>query len=124
MANALDTAKLLRDAVRFEKIFSALQTAEYYAKPIDSGKSKRVWSTNWLLTNWIPNNFKAEDIAGKTGFINDSMYNFVVSLTNPDKNTAIIVVMGANSNEERFSEALDLALWAFDNFTWPKRFIE
>ncbi|MEK7680439.1 MAG: serine hydrolase [Patescibacteria group bacterium] len=121
MANAIDAAKLLRDALRFDKIFTTLQIGEYFAKPIGTSKSKQVWSTNWLLTNWVPNNFKVEDIAGKTGFINDSKYNFAVSLTNKDKRQIIVVVMGANSNEERFSEARDVAEWAFENYIWPDK---
>ena len=118
MANALDTAKLLIDALRFDKIYTTVQTGEYYTHPL-GGKPRRVWTTNWLLTNWIPNNFKVENIAGKTGFIDDSGYNFAVSLTNEKKHAIAVVVFGAVSNEARFSEARDLAQWTFDHYLWP-----
>ena len=119
MANALDTAKLLIDALRFDKIYTTVQTGEYYARPLNGNKPRRIWTTNWLLTNWVPNHFKMENIAGKTGYIDDSGYNFVVSLSNEKKRAITVVIFGAASNEARFSEARDLAEWTFANFLWP-----
>lgn len=119
MANALDTAKLLIDALKFDKIFTTVQTGEYYVQPLNGNKLRRVWTTNWLLTNWIPNNFKVENIAGKTGYIDDSGYNFVVSLSNEKKHGITVVIFGAATNEARFSEARDLAEWTFDHYLWP-----
>ena len=119
VANALDTAKLLIDALKFDKIYTTVQTGEYYAHPLNSDKPRRIWTTNWLLTNWIPNNFKVENIAGKTGYIDDSGYNFVVSLTNEKKHSITVVVFGAATNEDRFSEARDLAQWTFGHYLWP-----
>ena len=119
MANALDTAKLLIDALKFDKIYTTVQTGEYYAHPLNGKKARRIWTTNWLLTNWIPNNFKVENIAGKTGYIDDSGYNFAVSLTNEKKHSIAVVVFGASTNEGRFSEARDLAEWSFGHYLWP-----
>lgn len=119
MANALDTAKLLIDALKFDKIYTTVQTGEYYAHPLNGGNARRIWTTNWLLTNWVPNNFKVENIAGKTGFIDDSGYNFAVSLANEKKHNITVVILGAATNEDRFSEARDLAQWTFDNYLWP-----
>lgn len=117
MSTAVDTAKLLIDALKFDKIYTTVQIPEYYAHPF-GGKARRIWTTNWLLTNWVPNDFKAENIAGKTGYIDDSGYNFAVSLTN-NKHTITVVIMGAANNEARFSEARDVASWVFANYAWP-----
>ncbi len=118
MASGLDTAKLLIDSLKFDKIYSTVQVAEYYSHPF-GGKAKRVWTTNWLLTDWIPNNFKMENIAGKTGYIDSSGYNFAVSLSNGKNHVITVVVLGASTNEGRFGEARDLAEWAFKNYLWP-----
>lgn len=118
MASGLDTARLLIDALKFDKIYSTVQIAEYYSHPF-GGKAKRVWTTNWLLTNWIPNNFKMENIAGKTGYIDSSGYNFAVSLSNDKRRVITVVVLGASTNESRFAEARDLAEWTFKNYLWP-----
>ncbi len=118
-ANVLDTVKLLKEALRQEKIFSTLRIGEYYAKPLLADKTRRVWSTNWLLTNWIPNNFIPEHIVGKTGYTSDSGYNFTVRLTDATNHSLRIAILGALTNESRFSEARDLADWVFGHYLWP-----
>lgn len=119
VGSARDIAKLLKEALRFDKIAQALNTGECYLHPLNASKAKRVWSTNWLLTKWVPNKFDAEDICGKTGFINDSRYNFVVRIADADEHKIIVAIFGAATNETRFSEARDLAEWAFDKYLWP-----
>jgi D-alanyl-D-alanine endopeptidase (penicillin-binding protein 7) len=119
VANAMDTARILKEALRQDKIFSTLSLGECYIQPLDADKPRRVWSTDWLLTNWIPNDFTAENIIGKTGYINESGYNFAVRLTDKKDRIVRVVVLGANSNETRFSEARDLAEWVFKNYLWP-----
>ncbi len=119
VASALDTARLLIDALKFEKIYTTVQTGEYYIRPLESKKARRIWTTNWLLTNWVPNNFKVENIAGKTGYIDNSGYNFAVSLGDDKQHNISVVIMGAATNEERFSEARDLAQWTFNHYLWP-----
>jgi D-alanyl-D-alanine carboxypeptidase len=119
VGSARDTAALLKEALRFEKIARALNTGECYLHPLNSSKDKRVWSTNWLLTKWIPNDFDKDNICGKTGFINDSRYNFVVRLADNDNYKIIVAIFGAATNEMRFSEARDLAEWIFDKYLWP-----
>lgn len=118
MAKAGDVALLLNAALAKEKIIKALQTAEYYASPIDK-KQRRVWNTNWLLTHWIPSEFKGVQIAGKTGYILDSDYNFVVRLTDSLGHGIRAVILGSASNETRFTEARDLANWVFGHYLWP-----
>jgi D-alanyl-D-alanine carboxypeptidase len=120
VASARDVAALLKESIRFNKICKAMHTAEYYAHPVNQEKALRVWSTNLLLTNWIPNEFKAEDIAGKTGYIADSGYNFAVRLTNANAHSIRVVVLGTTSAEARFTEARDLARWAFEHYLWPE----
>jgi len=120
VASARDVALLLKESVRFSKICKAMHTAEYYAHPVDQQKALRVWTTNWLLTNWVPNEFKVGDIAGKTGYIADSGYNFTVRLTNANGHSIRVVVLGTVSNEARFTEARDLAHWTFNHYLWPE----
>jgi serine-type D-Ala-D-Ala endopeptidase (penicillin-binding protein 7) len=119
IGSAHDTARLLKDALQNERIVEALQTPEYYASPLEQEKRRRVWSTNWLLSKWIPSTFDKDDIVGKTGYIAESGYNFVVRLNSNSGRTVRVVILGAVSNEARFIEARDLANWAFNNFLWP-----
>ncbi|MFA6547345.1 MAG: serine hydrolase [Candidatus Magasanikbacteria bacterium] len=118
VGSARDIARLLKYALASDKIFNTLQTPEYYAKPLGQ-KPRRIWTTDWLLSKWVPNNFGDLTIAGKTGYIDDSKYNFAVRIENGGKRAIRTVVLGADTMEARFSEARDLAMWAFTHYSWP-----
>lgn len=119
IGNAKDVASMLKEALKSEKILRSLQIGEYYTKPLNNEKPRRVYSTNWLLTDWVPNKFDASHIVGKTGFINDSGYNFAVRLADERNHQIIVVILGATDNEARFSEARDLGNWIFHQYLWP-----
>lgn len=119
MANAQDALKLLSEALKKEKIAKALHTGEYYAYPLGKDKPRRVWSTDWLLTGWISSDFAKEDIAGKTGYIADSDYNFVAYIKAENRPALLAAVLGSASNETRFVEARDLADWVYSQYLWP-----
>ncbi|EKD42840.1 MAG: D-alanyl-D-alanine carboxypeptidase family protein [uncultured bacterium] len=118
VGTARDVARLLKYALASDKIFNTLQISEYYAQPFGQ-KPRRIWTTDWLLTKWVPNKFGDLTVAGKTGFIENSKYNFAVRIQNSDKRAIRTVVLGADTMEARFSEARDLATWAFDHYAWP-----
>lgn len=119
VGNALDIARLLKAALKVDRIYHTLQTGEYYAAPLNKSVKHRVWTTNWLLTNWIPNRFDKDLLVGKTGYIATSGYNFSVRITGAHDHTIRVVVLGTVSNEARFSEAKMLAEWTFDHYVWP-----
>lgn len=119
VGNAWAIVRLLKEALKIDKIYRTLQIGEYYTQPLNQEKSRRVWSTDWLLTNWVPSNFSAEEIVGKTGYITESGYNFVVRLSDGVGHAVRVAVLGADSNESRFSEARDLAEWTFGHYLWP-----
>lgn len=119
MGTGLDVLKLLKFALKEPRISEALQISEYYGSPLNKKSKHRVWNTNWLLTNWIPNTFDKDVLVGKTGFIDQSGYNFVVRIPGPGSHAVRVVILGAVSNEARFIEARDLAEWVFENYLWP-----
>lgn len=118
-ASARDVANLLKSALNVKKISDTMHVGEYYAQPLNKDKKRRIWTTNWLLTNWVPNDFKEENICGKTGYIVDSGYNFTVRLTDDRGHSVRVVILGAKSEEARFIEARDLGDWVFDHYLWP-----
>lgn len=119
VGGAKDAARLLALALRQEKISDALSRPETILRPLNKKETRRVWSTNWLLTNWIPNNFDKDKMAGKTGFISDARYNFIVRLVGGSGRPIIVAVLGSETNESRFEEARDLAKWIFRRYLWP-----
>lgn len=119
VGSAIDVARLLQLATQHDKIANTLAIGEYYIEPQGVKTKRRVWSTNWLLTNWVSNQFDPKHIIGKTGYIGDSGYNFVVRIGRNEQKAVRVVVLGAKDNESRFTEARDLANWAFGNYRWP-----
>jgi D-alanyl-D-alanine endopeptidase (penicillin-binding protein 7) len=119
MGKAVDILRLLKAALKEERIAETLKMAEYYAQPLNKKTKRHVWSTDWLLTNWVPNNFDKDVLVGKTGYIEQSGYNFVVRIPGQKSHVIRVVILGAESNELRFSEARDLAEWIFSNYVWP-----
>ncbi|OGH69367.1 MAG: hypothetical protein A3I29_03700 [Candidatus Magasanikbacteria bacterium RIFCSPLOWO2_02_FULL_44_11] len=119
MGSTLDVARLLQVTLEQEMIKKTLSIQEYFAQPLNSKEKRRIWSTNWLLTRWIPHQF-SEQVIGKTGFIADSGYNLAVAVTDAQKHRLRVVVLGASSNEFRFSEARDIAEWVFVHVRWPE----
>jgi len=118
VGSARDVARLLKYALAKDKIFNTLQIPEYYANPIGQ-KPRRIWTTDWLLSKWVPSKFGDLTIAGKTGYIDDSKYNFAVRIENGGKRAIRTVVLGSDTIESRFNESRDLANWAFDHYAWP-----
>jgi len=84
------------------------------------GATKRVVSTDKLLGSFIT---KApyKLLGGKTGFINESGYNIVISVTRAGAAPVTVVVLGAASNDLRFQEAKSVAYWTFENYVWSAR---
>lgn len=119
MGDAIDILRLFKEALKVSRISETLQTPEYYATPIGGKKKHQVWSTNWLLTGWIPNDFDKDVLVGKTGFIDESGYNFIVRLPGQKSHVVRAIVLGAATNEARFTEARDLGAWVLQNYLWP-----
>lgn len=119
MGTALEVSKLLKVALNNAFIKKTLAVKEYFATPLNSKEKHRVWSTNWLLTEWVPHGFIGS-VVGKTGYITESGYNVAVQIVDTERHVIRVVVLGADTNEFRFSEARDIADWVFANATWPE----
>jgi len=118
LATASDLAILLKEALRQEKIKEAMLTEEYNVYSKERNKKHHIWNTNWLLLGWVTNTF-TEIRGGKTGYIPSSGYNFVTEVADDKGHALDVVVLGATTHEARFTEARDVAKWAFENFEWP-----
>lgn len=118
IGSAEDVARLLQVALEDKHIAETLLKVDYVLNPLDR-PVRKVWSTNMLLTNWVSNNFGNTQAIGKTGHIEDSGYNFVVRLSQSDQRVIRVVILGADANELRFSEARDIGEWVFSHYVWP-----
>ncbi len=55
---------------------------------------------------------------GKTGYIDESQYTYVVRTRNPQGAQVITVLLGSASSGQRFRDAAAIANWANSNFDW------
>lgn len=117
-ATALDVAVLARAAFFREEIKNALMTPAH-SFTISSGEERRVRNTDRLLDGYLnKGSFRIQ--GGKTGYIEESGFNFVFEVKGKDKQDLIVVVFGSESKDARFEDAKNLALWAFENFDWEE----
>lgn len=116
-SSASDIALLLSEALAHEKIRNTLLVPEVTIYDQRDGDDHNMYSTNWLLLGWIKHDLH-EIIGGKTGYIPEAGYNFGFQVADEQGHGVSVVVLGTQSHEARFTEARDLATWAFENHKW------
>ena len=118
ISTAADVAILARAEFADPEVAAAV-AIPYFDLVKKAGATKRVVSTDKLLGSFIARSpYKL--IAGKTGYITESGYNIVISVTRENASPITVVVLGAASNDLRFQEAKSVAYWTFENYQWPK----
>lgn len=115
-STAADIAVLLAEALRKPEILNSVQQTTYDLATVNGQYRKQIKTTDWLLSGAI-SNFGLELVGGKTGYIPESGYNFAAE-TVSSTHKVVVVVLGANSIDARFTEARRAAEWAYQNFTW------
>lgn len=118
-ASASDVAILLDEALAVDAIRETLLIPEVTLYSNERNTSHHMYSTNWLLLGWIQHDF-AEIVGGKTGYTPAAGYNFAFQVYDTEGNGVSVVVLGTESHEARFTEARDIAMWAFENHKWPE----
>ncbi len=111
-STAMDVAILLKAAFKYDLIKDAL-TTKRYSFDVMGGKHYVITNTNKLLTGYL------DIVGGKTGYIDEAGFclaNLVKDKQVPDG--IIVVILGANSKEQRFQENKFLSQWVFDNWRW------
>ena len=120
VSTASDVLILLTEALRYPKIQETVIKKEYNLYSQEREKGHHMWNTDWLILDdpnpWIYNSFD-KVVGGKTGHITVAGFNFTVKVEK-DGHIIDIVVLGANNNEARFTEARDIGEWVFNNYTW------
>lgn len=118
---ARDMALIAEAAFAQPMIQKAASTATYRFTIRNTGVEKTITNTNYLLTRdpstWV--------IGGKTGYLEESHYNFVTQLRALDETgnpvygkDLLVVVMGAPTKEGSFWSAKRMAQWAWKNYAF------
>ncbi len=108
---ARDIARLAQNAGRVPEIFTSTNRPSYYFATLNTGMPHTIKTTNKVD---LP--FKA--LVQKTGYLDESGYQFVTHLQDSPGNEFTIVIMNAPSSAIRFNNAKALAQWVKDAWRW------
>lgn len=103
------------------EVKSYTSTAKHVIHVQGTQEIKQMKSTDWLL--WKPEHTDVYVTSGKTGFLDESGWNFAVSLRkNASDRTRelLIVVFGADSRADSFTDTKKLATWTWASYVWKK----
>lgn len=116
IATVRDVAVLARHAFFNPHIQEPAQMKEHLQETVDSHLFTRVRTTNRLLFD--PS---VQIVGGKTGYTRDAGYCVALQVQEPNSGRDIIVVvLGAESDFSRFTEAKQLIDWTVAHYEWPR----
>lgn len=121
-STAREMARIAQDVLDRTEIRRFTSTATKYIAVLSQGTQKRMTNTNWML--WKPAYDDLYVTGGKTGYLEESGWNLVVSLrpmSGHADTELLIVLFGAESRSASFEDANALADWAWDAYEWQKR---
>lgn len=113
-----EMATLAREVLSRREIQQYTTTATRFIKVAGTRVSKKMVNTNWLV--WKPQYDDVWVTGGKTGYLDESGWNLVVTLkpTKNDERELLIVLFGAKSRQTTFEDAERLADWAWSVYRW------
>lgn len=83
-----------------------------------SGKIYNLKSTDQLLSSFV-NQQPYRIVAGKTGYLPEAGYCLGTVLNHDGAGDIIVVVLGSETNADRFQDIKSLAVWSYQTFKWP-----
>ncbi|MFA4872322.1 MAG: D-alanyl-D-alanine carboxypeptidase family protein [Patescibacteria group bacterium] len=106
VATAKEVVPLLQ-AVVSNPFLQRVVTTKEYRLALGEGKMSTVQTTNKLLGNR-----SLHVLGGKTGYIDESGYNFAIHVQGTKGETLTIVLLGNQQDTDRFTQAKALLEWA------------
>ncbi|KKR33089.1 MAG: Serine-type D-Ala-D-Ala carboxypeptidase, partial [Candidatus Falkowbacteria bacterium GW2011_GWF2_39_8] len=109
-----EVARIAKAAFENKDIVKATLTKKYEFKTLND-RRKVAYSTDSLLHGEMPD---LRVLGGKTGYNEKAGYCFVGKFTNSENHEIISVILGDVDEKSRFTQAYNLAEWAYDNYHW------
>jgi len=119
-STALDITRLVYTALKKNEIKESVSQGSYIFKILNSGKTRKITSTDILIDSFLNNaRYGYNLIGGKTGYLPSAGYCLAVEVAQGDKSVLIVVLNSANITE-RFQDVKVIADWVFNNYLWSK----
>jgi serine-type D-Ala-D-Ala endopeptidase (penicillin-binding protein 7) len=112
VSTAQDTAKLLGEVSKHELITEITGTHQGFIRVYPAAINRRALTTNHLMGSIVFVEF------GKTGYLDESLYNLAAAVSTREGNTLYIVTLGSESNEDRVQDAKNLTIWSEQTYQW------
>lgn len=120
ISTAYEISVLAKEAFSKKEIYDVVQKKTYSMDVMNTRRQINAKSTDKLLDSFINDkNLNFEITGAKTGFIEESLYNFTAQVKKGGS-SVIIVLSGSKTDEDRWAEAKGLVDWVFSNYEWPK----
>lgn len=119
VSTPLELAKIANVAFANPSIQKYASQPVRNVRDITAGTVKKIQNTNWMLTK--PAYTNGVVVAGKTGYLEESQWNFVTAIRPKDnsaKKELLIVIFGADSRAQSFEDAKTLSTWAWNAYEW------
>ncbi|MEK7452159.1 MAG: serine hydrolase, partial [Patescibacteria group bacterium] len=119
VSTPIELAKIANVAFTNPQIKKYTTTPVRFVRVVNTGAQKKIKSTNLMLTK--PEFRTASITGGKTGYLEESGWNFVTTLrskTTDVKRELTIVIFGADSRLKSFEDAKKLSEWAWKSYEW------
>lgn len=115
VSTAREYANLVRVALDREEIRRAVALRSYELG-VPVGQRRTVKVTDALMVKGLDNP-AYNLVGGKTGYLEESLYN-MAALAQYDDHELVVVVFGSKTSIDRFNDVKKLIQWGFDNFKW------
>jgi len=118
VSTAREVALLAQAAFNWEEISEAVKLKEYQFLTLE-GKEKLIESTDYLLYDSSPNEFKP--LGGKTGYTDLAGYCFVGRFEGPKGEMLIAAILNSPGRNDRFKESKTIVNWVLENYFKNKK---
>jgi D-alanyl-D-alanine carboxypeptidase len=115
VSTAKEVLKLAKNCLAKQQIRDTTIEPSYEFSTI-AGRDVKVVSTDQLLSIFPVDGINI--LGGKTGHTDEAGYCFVGEFVNSAGNKIMSIVMGTDSDADRFAQTKKLVKWAYSSFTW------
>jgi len=113
-STAQEIIKLLNYALQDSVIKDATSTAKYEFEVMGKEKTRlvKLKNTDWLVSSYL------NIIGGKTGHLEPAGYCLTVKVKGEQNQEILVVVLGSQTNFDRFQDVKAISDWVFTNYNW------
>jgi len=109
---ARDLVKLLDVVYKNEKIRNLTVSSQATITVGPANEEREIKNTDQLLNSIV------QITLGKTGYLDEALYNLAAVARLKNGQEVYLVVLGADSSDERFQDAKNLAVWTQGTYEW------